>query len=196
MRNRPSRIVAQRGGLALEAAGEPERAAVVADLLLDVDAHRRGAVDHLMPRAHGVGIAVRGSGAPRPRTTRAGMLSALAQARCTRCACSSAFSRVGTSHQIAASPRSSAICSARGPALAGALPAGDQHALALLRQPVDAVLRQHLALDPARDRALAPPDLGLLLGGRRVEVERRHQASPSAANAAARRSAISRRASA
>ena len=48
------RILAHAGLLALESTGEAERAAAVADFRLDVDAHPRGSVDHLMPRAHGL----------------------------------------------------------------------------------------------------------------------------------------------
>jgi hypothetical protein len=56
------RFFAQRRGLALKATGEPQRAAVVANHLLNVHAHGRGAVHRLMAGTHGVGMAGAGVG--------------------------------------------------------------------------------------------------------------------------------------
>ena len=81
--------------------------------------------------------------APRPRTTQRRQAVGVAAARYSA-ACSSAFSRVGTSHQIDGVAFHRGDLLGGGPALAGALAAGDQRALADLGQRVDAVLGEHL----------------------------------------------------
>ena len=166
------RILAHAGLLALKSTGEAERAAAVADFRLNVDAHPGGSVDHLVPRAHGfvrdagVGSAATAHDAS-PHAVGAGQGSIL-----LRLFFSLLEGRHHPPDRRLAAELSDLL--GRSAAFAGALPAADEMALALLRQPIEPVFRQDLLLDLARDGAFAPPDLSFLLGGGRVEIERRH----------------------
>ena len=107
-------------------------------------------------------------------------------------ACSSAFSRVGTSHQITTLPVERGDLLGRGAALAGALPAGDQDALSDAwvggrgRARASTSLRMRRVIAALRRRiSAASSAVGALKSSGAI------YASPSAANAAARRSAIS-----
>lgn len=190
----PDRTYSEDRGLSLKAAREAERAAAVADICLDIDAYLGGPRDHLMAGAHGLVWVAGIWGAAAPYDTRRHAQLGRTIPVLGRLLFGFVEGRHQPPDHDAALERGNRL--GRGAALAGALAAADEIALADLEQPVEAELEEHLPVDATGDSSLATPDLGLLFGGRFIEVERRHYARPSAANAAALRAAICRRASA